>query len=48
MRRRFGRSLGKRPYKRMFVIVAEGTVSEFEYFQLLNGWGDCTCEMHTQ
>jgi hypothetical protein len=36
MSRRFGRVLGMRRYKRMFVVVAEGTVSEYEYFQLLN------------
>lgn len=30
----FRRSQGKRRYKRMFVIVAEGTVTEQEYFRL--------------
>jgi len=33
---RFRRPEGQRRYKRMFVIVAEGTVTEQEYFSLLN------------
>jgi len=33
---RFRRKMGVRRYKRMFVIVAEGTVTEQEYFDLLN------------
>jgi hypothetical protein len=33
---RFRRLPGQRRYKRMFVIVAEGTVTEPEYFSLLN------------
>lgn len=36
MKSRFHRPQGQRRYKRMFVIVAEGTVTEQEYFQLLN------------
>ena len=36
MKSRFRRPIGQRRYKRMFVIVAEGTVTEQEYFQLLN------------
>jgi len=36
MNSRFRRQIGTRRYKRMFVVVAEGTVSEREYFQLLN------------
>jgi hypothetical protein len=36
MKSRFRRPTGQRRYKRMFVIVAEGTVTEQEYFQLLN------------
>ena len=36
MMSRFHRTEGQRRYKRMFVIVAEGTVTEREYFQLLN------------
>jgi len=36
MKSRFHRTEGQRRYKRMFVIVAEGTVTEREYFQLLN------------
>jgi hypothetical protein len=32
----FRRPTGQRRYKRMFVIVAEGKVTEQEYFQLLN------------
>lgn len=32
----FRRAAGQRRYKRMFVIVAEGKVTEQEYFQLLN------------
>lgn len=36
MTARFRRKLGDRPYKRMFVIVAEGTVTEQEYFPLLS------------
>lgn len=36
MTARFRRKLGQRRYKRMFVIVAEGTVTEQEYFRLLN------------
>jgi hypothetical protein len=36
MKPHFGRPAGKRRYKRMFVIVAEGTVTEQEYFQLLS------------
>jgi len=36
MKSRFRRPMGQRHYKRMFVIVAEGTVTEQEYFQLLN------------
>ena len=34
MTSQFRRSQGKRRYKRMFVIVAEGTVTEQEYFRL--------------
>jgi len=34
MTSRFRRKLGQRRYKRMFVIVAEGTVTEQEYFAL--------------
>jgi hypothetical protein len=34
---RFKRLLGERRYKRMFVIVAEGTVTELQYFRLLDG-----------
>lgn len=37
MNSHFRRTTGKRRYKRMFVIVAEGTVTEHEYFDLLNG-----------
>jgi hypothetical protein len=36
MKSRFRRPTGQRRYKRMFIIVAEGTVTEQEYFQLLN------------
>lgn len=36
MKSRFSRPQGQRRYKRMFVIVAEGTVTEQEYFDLLN------------
>jgi hypothetical protein len=36
MKPHFRRPAGQRRYKRMFVIVAEGTVTEQEYFQLLN------------
>ncbi len=36
MTSRFRRKLGERRYKRMFIIVAEGTVTEQEYFSLLN------------
>jgi hypothetical protein len=36
MTERFRRKLGERRYKRMFVIVAEGTVTEQEYFSLLS------------
>jgi hypothetical protein len=36
MKSRFRRPTGQRRYKQMFVIVAEGTVTEQEYFQLLN------------
>jgi len=36
MKSRFRRPMGQRRYKRMFVIVAEGRVTEQEYFQLLN------------
>ncbi len=36
MKSRFRRPTGQRRYKRMFVIVAEGKVTEQEYFQLLN------------
>jgi hypothetical protein len=36
MNARFRRPQGQRRYKRMFVIVAEGTVTEQEYFPLLN------------
>ena len=36
MKTQFRRLVGKRRYKRMFVIVAEGTVSEFEYFRILD------------
>ena len=36
MTARFLRPLGQRRYKRMFVIVAEGTVTEPEYFPLLS------------
>ncbi len=36
MASRFRRTLGIRRYKRMFVIVAEGTVTEQEYFPLLS------------
>jgi hypothetical protein len=36
MNSRFRRKLGERRYKRMFVIVAEGTVTEQEYFALFN------------
>jgi hypothetical protein len=36
MTSRFRRREGQRRYKRMFVIVAEGTVTEQEYFTLLN------------
>ena len=36
MKRRLRRKQGERRYKRMFVIVAEGTVTEQEYFALLN------------
>jgi uncharacterized protein YpiB (UPF0302 family) len=36
MKPHFRRLAGKRRYKRMFVIVAEGKVTEQEYFQLLN------------
>ncbi len=37
MTSRFSRPRAERRYKRMFVIVAEGTVTEQEYFPLLNG-----------
>jgi hypothetical protein len=36
MRGRFSRPLGRLRYKRQFVIVAEGTVTEREYFALLD------------
>src|ERR1700690_2870272 len=36
MNARFRRPQGQRRYKRMFVIIAEGTVTEQEYFPLLN------------
>jgi hypothetical protein len=36
MKHQFRRPTGQRRYKRMFVIVAEGKVTEQEYFQLLN------------
>jgi RloB-like protein len=36
MTARFRRKLGQRRYRRMFVIVAEGTVTEQEYFPLLS------------
>jgi hypothetical protein len=36
MKSRYRRPEGQRRYKRMFVIVAEGTVTEQEYFQLLD------------
>jgi hypothetical protein len=36
MKPNFRRPTGQRRYKRMFVIVAEGKVTEQEYFQLLN------------
>ncbi|MGA2219590.1 MAG: RloB family protein [Terracidiphilus sp.] len=36
MTARFRRAQGQRRYKRMFVIVAEGTVTEQEYFPLLS------------
>ena len=36
MTSRFHRHQGQRRYKRMFVIIAEGTVTEQEYFPLLN------------
>ncbi len=36
MTSRLHRRLGERRYKRMFVIVAEGTVTEQEYFPLLD------------
>ena len=36
MTSRFRRPEGQRRYNRMFVIVAEGTVTEQEYFSLLN------------
>ncbi len=33
-KKRFGRVRGQRPYRRMFIIVAEGSVTEKEYFDL--------------
>ena len=36
MTSRLSRHQGQRRYKRMFIVVAEGTVSEQEYFHLLN------------
>jgi uncharacterized protein YpiB (UPF0302 family) len=36
MKSRFRRPEGQRRYKKMFIIVAEGTVTEQEYFQLLD------------
>lgn len=36
MKPHFRRPAGQRRYKRMFVIVSEGTVTEQEYFQLLS------------
>src|SRR5208282_1251954 len=36
MTSRFRRPQGQRRYKRMFVIIAEGRVTEQEYFPLLN------------
>jgi hypothetical protein len=36
MKPHFRRPAGQRRYKRMFVIVAEGTVTEQEYFRLLS------------
>lgn len=35
MKSRYDRPEGQRRYKKMFIIVAEGTVTEQEYFQLL-------------
>lgn len=35
-RRRFGRPLGKRRYKRLFVILTEGIVTEPGYFSMFN------------
>jgi len=36
MRRRYQRPIGKRRYKRLIVISTEGTVTEPQYFNLLN------------
>lgn len=35
-RKRFLRPLGKRPYRRLFVIAVEGRVTEPQYFRMLN------------
>jgi RloB-like protein len=36
MPKHFTRPVGQRPYKRLFIIIAEGTVTEQEYFKLLD------------